>query len=358
MKARTATVSGLVLSLAIGVLAAGCDGGSSSPSGRSRSLDLPPQGILSLSARTVTFTGLDGHVYARLKGFTLYSTKPAEAVPSLEQQFPRLYDTQGHVYMIDPAGKRLLSEKLGRFPLVAGASFSYSVNFGHCTGPISICPPQSYTTSIRSHGRLLPFKGPDLRIEGGRYLAQRGKLYDLVSGKLIDSGDRYCVPAGGTAKRVFAVCSQQPIAVPNKFGKKTPSWAPEQLLAFASDGSVRRIVELPLVTQAAFLSPDGRFVAVTLAHPNLDAWAAIIPVAGGRARYVTGQALGQAHVAPKIGQSMVLGWAADNRLVVSFAPAALGYFAGGGPVYSVDPSSLQRRLIAPSGIEMWNPLPR
>jgi hypothetical protein len=358
MKAHTATIRGLVLSLAIGALATGCaGGGNSSTSSRNRSLDLPPQGILSLSARTVTFTGLGDHVYARLNGFTLYSTNMAEAQPSLEQQYPRLYDSEGHIYLVDPAGKQLLAEKPGHFPLAAGASFSYTVDFGHCAGPISICPPQSTNTSISSRGKQLPFKGPHLRIEGGRYLAQRGKLYDLVSGKLISTGGRYCIPAGGTATQVFAVCSQQPITVPNKFGRKTPPWAPEWLFSFALDGKARRIVELPLVTQTAFLSPDGRFVAVTFAHPNLDAWAAIIPVAG-RARYVTGQALGQAHVPPKIGQSMVLGWTADNRLIVSFTPASLGYFANGGPVYSVDPSSLRRRLIAPSGIEMWNPLPR
>jgi hypothetical protein len=301
---------------------------------------LPAQGLVIQRAHDVLLVGLDGKPIGALRGFAGPYTGKTYVLEGLAQADPAavlLTDASHRAYLLDPATSRL--RRLGemQIPLQGGATLA-----AH-----AVLQPKPYLPTIMlqvvQRGREVGAESQFLRIVGGRLVVSGGTAFDTVTGMRWRIGKTEgalpggCEPAGVSGANLVAVCA-------------TGKYPSLKVRAYRISRSGARTGVGPTMrwgfgAQTATLSPDGRFVGVTLAVGCGAPVGAITPVGVGRAGYIgNGKAVGSAAAI----NSEALGWTADGKLVahIIFRPTDCDHAPPTG-IYAIDPATFARTLIFP-----------
>ncbi len=296
---------------------------------------LPAQGLVVQRAHDILLVGLDGKPIGSLPGFTgPYSGKTyvLEALAQADPAAVLLADSSHRAYLFDPARSRLRRLTQMQIPLAGGAVLS-----AH-----AIQLPKPYLPKIVL--QVGQQRSQFLRIVGGRLVVSTRSVYDTVtatrwpvaSTEGISPGG--CEPAGVSGKSLVAICAtgKYPAKLFVRAYRISPSGARTGL------GPTMR---WGFGAQTATLSPDGRYIGVTLAVGCGAPVGAITPLGAGRAGYIgNGLTVGSKAAI----DSETLGWTADSKLVahIIFHPTDCDHSPPTG-IYRVDPATFARTLIYP-----------
>lgn len=297
---------------------------------------IPAQGIAVAEGKAVVLVGLDRRVIGRLRGFVVVNSNSGGRLGAITDADPALVVLQGprgRGWMLDGAGLRPLDPS--RVPLPGGATLS--VSKAHA-------PDFEYRVTVREGHRVLasgrPFAVPIGA--GGRILMTRRVATDLATGRqwrppspaqwtggLGDVG-RGCTPAGIAYGRIIAICHDLERAPGD------PSNSVVRVYAIGSTGVATRLG--PAFTngfgaQAAWLSPNGEYVAAQLAEPCGPSVSIVASIRHAVMRIVPAA-------------DTLYGWSADGKLIAYVAPVWNGDCDRSKPgAYLIDPATLKRSLI-------------
>lgn len=337
----------LVLPLLGLALLAGC--GSARPAGL-----LPPQGLVVQGRHAVLLVGLDGRVLRTLPGFTMAAGSrdlALDAMTQAESAVPVLLGPRGRVWEI------LAGELVPIAPLTVPLPGAAEIVGRVLTRRSDGSPVMAVSVRDTATGRPLA-TGPPWRwfVTPAGLLVTSKAVTDLVTRErwrlrgadwAQATGTSFCNPAGLRDDRVVAVC-----------------WFEGNVRVFsvAHDGR-RELLGRPFRygqfgAQTAFLSPDGRHVAASLAVGCGLSPSIIAPTTGGAPRYIDGSPA--AHPGRHV-QSRVLGWTLAGKVVAEFQHGECEK-ASPPAVYLVDPDSFRRTRIyvlppGTAGFALWSPTP-
>ena len=218
----------------------------------------------------------------------------------------------------------------------------------------------STKTIVERRGAVL-LEGLFISIIDNRYAtttydldAKPTELVDLVSGERVALHAR-CDAVGVVSAGIVAVCVPHPLSSPSTL----------ELVGPGRRSRVLAYLPPSVVPQSASVSPDGRWVLVSLAPGCGLGWAAVAPTAGGAARLVTGGGLLSARRAssplvrrPAPPFSSGLGWTAENRLVATVWHAEPSGCSGvpAHGTFVIDPATLAaRRSTSSTSALLWGP---
>lgn len=286
----------------------------------------------------VLLVGLDGTAIGALPGFAGPYTGKTYVLEALAQADPAavlLIDASHRAYLLDPAASRL--RRLGemRIPLAGGATLA-----AH-----AVSQPRPYLPKIMldvvQRGHSVGTRSQSLRVVAGRLVVSGATVFDTVTGKRWRVGKMdgavpgACEPAGVSGADLVAVCA-------------TGKYPSLKVRAYRISPSGARTGVGPTMrwgfgARTAALSPDGRFVGVTLDVGCGAPVGAITPLGAGHAGYIgNGKAVGSKAAI----NSEELGWTPDGKLVahIIFRPTDCEHAPPTG-VYAVDPATFARNLI-------------
>ena len=302
---------------------------------------LPAQGLVVQRAHDVLLVGLDGKPIGSLAGFTGPYSGKTYVLEGLAQADPAavlLTDASHRDYVLDPANSRLLRLGEMRIPLAGGASL-----IAHAVPLKKPYLPKILLEAVQL-GHDIGVRSQSLRVVEGRLVVSGGTVFDTVSGghwpigateASMPSG---CEPAGVSGASLIAICATG----------KYPALLYVRAYSISPSGERAGLgptMRWEFGAQAATLSPDGRFVGVSLAVGCGGAVGAITPLGTGRAGYIgNGKAVGSTAAI----NSEALGWTADGKLVahIVFHPTDCDHTPPTG-IYAVDPVTFARTLILP-----------
>lgn len=308
------------------------------------------QGLVVQTPKAVLLVGLDGHVLRTLPGYHLSpgsSDLVLEEMTVGETAVPVLVGPRGRVFEVQ-AGE-LVPVPATTLPLPGGAEIRGRVVRRRSDGS----PVVAVSVRDADSGKPLTHS-PKWKwfITTGGLLATPKVVTDLVTRKqwrlrgavwAQGVGTSFCTPAGVRAGRIVAMCAYKGAV---------------RLFSVAPDGS-RDILGKPFRylptfgAQSAFLSPDGKHVAATLAVGCGLTPSMIAPADGGAPRYIDGSA----KAGPQA-QSWLLGWTPGGKVVAEFQHGEC-VKASPPAIDLVDPVSFERTRIyvLPKGTtayEMWS----
>ena len=305
---------------------------------------LPAQGLIDEERRGVALRDLRGRRLAWLPGFAVYPggapNHPSEAWAFLLARLrpPLLHGPQGW-YRLDVGRHALLPVRGGRLPLAGGAT-------AVARGGQSIA---ATFTVVRGGRTILRGAAPTFRILSRRLVQAGTALLDVRTGRRwkLPPG---CLPAGHPRATLTLACG---------VAHGAEAAARLVLRRLAPSGAIRGLTSplAQLIPEVAWLSPDGRWVAVEGDTGCAARYVYIAPASGGAARIVYGHSLTDPYPS---NYSSLLGWSGDGRLVVLFTPPYCDTPLSGPPprgVYLVDPRTLARTFVTGSAVAMWNPAP-
>lgn len=314
---------------------------------------LPAQGFVVQRAHDVQLVGADGKPIGALRGFSGPYTGKTYVLEALAQADPAavlLTDAAHRSYVLDPAASRLRPLRQMRIPLAGGATLT-----AHAVPKRKPYLPKIVLAVVK-HGRAIGRPSQSLRVVGGRLVVSDGTVFDTVSGRRWRIGSTPaslsggCEPAGVSGANLVAVCATG----------KYP--APLRVRAYRISTSGTRTGVGPTMrwqfgARTATLSPDGRFVGVTLDVGCGAPVGAITPLGAGRAGYLAnGKAVGSKAAI----NSEALGWTPGGKLVahIIFPPTDCEHAQPTG-IYAVDPTTFEHTLILrlpkhEGSVWLWN----
>jgi hypothetical protein len=299
---------------------------------------LPVQGLVVQRAHDILLVGLDGKPIGTLPRFAGPYTGKTYVLEALAQADPAavlLTDASHRAYVLDPATSRLRRLGAMRLPLAGGAMLA-----AH-----AVLQPSPYLPKIMlevvQRGRVVGTRSQSLRVVDGRLVVSGGTVFDTVTGirwrigKTESSLPGGCEPAGVSGANLVAICA-------------TGKYPSLKVRAYRISRSGARTGVGPTMrwgfgARTAALSPDGRFVGITLDVGCGAPVGAITPLGAGRAGYVgNGKAVGSKAAI----NSEALGWTPEGKLVahIIFPPTDCEHAPPTG-VYAVDPATFARTLI-------------
>lgn len=278
--------------------------------------------------------GLDGRVLRTLPGYTMAVGSrdlALDAVTQGENAVPVLLGPGGRVWEVSggalvpvppltvplPGGTEIVGRVLRRrsdgSPVIA-----VSVRDAKTGRPLTTGPASSWFVT---RGGLLVT--PKVVIDLGTRERWRLRGGDWAQG----IGTSFCNPAGIHGQRIVAVCWSRGLV---------------RTVSVAHDGS-RDVLGKPFRhaqfgAQTAFLSPDGKHVAASLAVGCGLTPSIVAATAGGAAHWIDGSSKGAA------AQSWVLGWTSAGKVVAEFQHGGCEK-ASPPAVYLVDPDTFSRTRI-------------
>lgn len=306
------------------------------------------QGLVVQTPKAVLLVGLDGRVLRTLPGYHLSpgsSDLVLEQMTVAETAVPVLVGPRGRVFEVQ-AGN-VVPIPATAVPLPGGAEIEGRVVKRRSDGS----PVVDVTIRDAESGRLLT-RAPVWRwfVTSGGLLATRTVVTDLVTRRQWrlrggvwsqGVGTSFCTPAGVRAGRIVASCYYK---------------GEVRLFSVAPDGT-RTVLGRPFRYPqfgplAAFLSPDGRHVAATLAVGCGLTPSMIAPTSGGSGRYIDGAA----QAGPQA-QSWILGWTPGGKVVAEFQHGECDKVSPPA-IDLVDPVSFARTRVyvlpkAATGYAMW-----
>ena len=310
---------------------------------------MPSQGLVVQTKKDVLLVSLDGRVLQTLHGFTLGGGSRdivLDNVMSGETAVPVLVGPRGRVFEVVD-GKVVPIPRL-TIPLAGGAEIA-----GRITGRQGDGSPIS-TATVRDAKT-----GKALAVGTTWFVAPTGLLVtpkvvtDLVTRKrwllrgadwAVATGSSFCDPAGVRGDRLIAACYFMGVV---------------RMFSVAQDGT-RDVLGKPFRypqfgPAAAFLSPDGKHVAATLAVGCGLAPSMIAPTTGGTPRYIDGSPAGHPGMHT---QSFVLGWTSTGKVVAEFQSGECEKVSPPA-IFLVDPDTYRRTrvYVLPPGAEgftMWS----
>lgn len=328
---------GLVL-VAVALLA-GCGSG--------RHAGLPSQGLVVQTKKAVLLVDLHGRVVRTLPGYTMALGSrdlALDAVTQGENAVPVLLGPGGRGWEVS-AGTLVPIPPL-TVPLPGGAEIvgrivrrrsdgspitTVAVRDAKTGTPLSTGPTSSWF--VTQSGLLVT---PKVVTDLATRERWRLRGADWAEG----TGASFCNPAGVRSGRLVAACWFKGVV---------------RMFSVAHDGS-REVLGRPFHyalfgAQAAFLSPDGKHVAASLAVGCGLTPSIVAPTDGGAARWIDGSSNGAG------AQSWVLGWTAGGKVVAEFQHGECEKVSPPA-IYLVDPDTLGRTrvYVLPPGTEgftMW-----
>lgn len=330
----------LVLVVLVGALLAGC--------GSTQHAGMPAQGLVVQTKNDVLLVDLDGHVLQTLHGYTMGGGSRDIALDNVmqgETAVPVLVGPRGRVFEV--VGGNVVPIPRLTIPLPGGAEIVGRIVRRDSDGsPIT-------TTSVRDAktGRSL-VQGRSWFVTPAGLLVTPKVVTDLVTREhwllrgadwAEATGTSFCNPAGVRGDRLVAACYFNGVV---------------RMYSVAQDG-VREILGKPFRyaqfgAETAFLSPDGKHVAASLAVGCGLTPSIIAPTDGGAARYIDGSSTGGLHA-----QSWVLGWTPSGKVVAEFQHGECEKVSPPA-IYLVDPDTYTRTrvYVLPPGTQsfaMWSP---
>lgn len=317
---------------------------------------LPAEGLVLQQPHGVLLVGLDGRTIGTLTGFRLAGTRNdvidqlvarAAGATYLQSPSPILVGPGRQAWQLTAGRLRRLPPRT--LPLAGGVTVVGRLP----KGSPGLVPQVAATVRDRT-GRVLI--GPADRkwfVVRGRLLADRGKVTDLATGERWRHpagvtwnqgvGADACTPAGVRAGRLVAVCQ--------RVGKQRADGTNSAVRAFAVSRSGARTTLSGTLryesfgAMSAFASPNGAYVAATLAVGCGLSPSVVLPTPGRSPRFLRG------------GPAYVLGWA-DGRIVAQFAHGECTDITG-PEIDLVDPATLARTRIvrlgrSTAGWELWS----
>lgn len=314
-----------LVAVAVGALLAGC--------GSSRHTT-PSQGLVIQTRHAVLLVGLDGRVRRTLPGYTMgvgSRDLALDAVIQGENAVPVLLGPKGRVWEV--SGGTLVPVRALTVPLPGGAEIVGRILRRRSDGsPITAVSVRDART-----GRPLA-TGPASRwfVTQSGLLVRPKVVTDLATRErwrlrgadwAQGIGTSFCNPAGVRGGRLVAVCWFKGVV---------------RVFSVAHDGT-RDVLGKPFRyaqfgAQTAFLSPDGKHVAASLAVGCGLTPSIVAPTDGGAARWIDGSSSG-AHA-----QSWVLGWTSSGEVAAEFQHGECEK-ASPPAIYLVDPDTFARTRI-------------
>lgn len=307
---------------------------------------LHSQGLVVQTPKQVLLVGLDGRVLRTLPGYKLSPGTPdllLEAMTVDENAVPVLLGPRGRVWEV-VAGD-LVPASASALPLPGGAEITGRVVRRSDGSPIT-----AVTIRDTETGKPLA-TGPSWTwfVTQSGLLVTHSVVTDLATRKqwLLRGADwaqgvgkSFCDPAGVRGERIVALCSYDGFV---------------RAFSVAHDGT-RDILGRPFRypnfgPQTAFLAPDGKHVASSLAVGCGLTPSMIAPTDGGAGRYIDGTTVG------RNAQSWVLGWTPSGKVVAEFAHGECDKISPPA-IYVVDPVSYARMSVyvlpkGATGYTMW-----
>ncbi len=302
---------------------------------------LPAQGLAIQRAHDTLLVGLDGKPIGSLPGFAGPYTGKTYVLEALAQADPAavlLTDAAHRAYLLDAAGSRLRRLAQMQIPLAGGATLS-----AH-----AVPQPKPYLPtvmlSVKQSGHAVAKPSQFLRVVDGRLVVSGKTVYDtvtkvrwhLASTEGVSPGG--CEPAGVSGRSLVAICATG----------KYPGKLFVRAYRIATSGvrtGVGPTMRWGFGAQSATLSPDGRYVGVTLGVGCGAPVGAITPLGAGHAGYIgNGRAVGSKAAI----DAEALGWTPDAKLVahIIFHPTDCDHPPPTG-IYEVDPATFARTLVYP-----------
>ena len=313
---------------------------------------LPSQGLIVESTHGVLLETTAGRRIGELKAFhtgppqgpgapsstSLFKSQLAIGeLMTADRRVTVLFDQHGNGWLFDVARRKLTRFTRVEAPLVNGADIRIIVD-GH--------PSSGWGTKtlIERRGRKL-LEGLSVAVLANRYAAttyalggRPTHLLDLVTGRQVTLAGG-CAAAGVlVAGDILATC--------------TPLYASQSatIVVFRRDGSKKVIATFPagIEPEGAWLSPDQKWLLVYLAPNCGEGWTAVLPTAGGDARFVTGEGPVD-HPSSQPPHSFGLGWTFKNKIVASVSAKKKSGCEGAPPTtgtYLVDPQTLARTRVS------------
>jgi hypothetical protein len=295
----------------------------------------PSQGLVVQTKKAVLLVGLDGRVLRTLPGYTMgvgSRDLALDAVVQSDDAVPVLLGPGGRVWEV--ANGTIVPVPPLTIPLPGGTEIAGRVVKRRSDGsPITAVVVKDTKTGkplaagaisswfVTANGLLVTPKVVTDLATRRRWLL-RGA--DWAQGV----GTSFCDPAGVRGDRVIASCYFENVV---------------RIFSVAHDGS-REILGKPFPyaefgALAAFLSPDGKHVAATLAVGCGLTPSTIAPTDGGAARYIDGSSRAGARA-----QSWILGWTAAGKVVAEFQHGECTKVSPPA-IYLVDPGTFKRTQI-------------
>lgn len=327
----------LALVVVAGALLAAC--------GSVQHAGMPAQGLVVQTKNAVLLVDLDGRVLQTLDGYSLGGGSHDVALDNVlqgETAVPVLVGPRGRVWEV--VGGRLEPIPRLTVPLPGGSEIVGRI-VRRDGSPVT-------TTSVRDARTGKPLtSGSTWFLTASGLLVTPKVVTDLVTREqwrlrradwAEAAGTSFCNPAGVRGGRVVAACYFKGVV---------------RMFSVAHDGA-REILGKPFRyaqfgAETAFLSPDGKHVAASLAVGCGLTPSIIAPTDGGAARYIDGSSSGGLHA-----QSWVLGWTASGKVVAEFQHGECEKVSPPA-VYLVDPATYTRTrvYVLPPGTEgftMWS----
>jgi len=309
---------------------------------------LPAQGVVVQRAHDVLLVGSDGRAIGSLAGFTGPYTGKTRVLEALAEADPASVFLAGpdrRLYVLDPGRSRLLQLRSMRVSLAGGAVLTAR----------AVPLPKPYLPkillSVVRGAKVLVRPNELLHVVGGRLVVAAGSVVDTLGGGTwrIGTKDRAlpggCEPAGVAGAELVAVCA----------AGRFPSLS-VRVYSVARDGTRRAtgpVMRWGFGAITALLSPDGRYVGVSLGVGCGSPVGAITPVAAGRAGFL---ANGKPVSARGGVDSEALGWTPEGDLLarITYPPTDCEHSPASG-VYAIDPTGFAKHLVAavPRGAAVW-----
>lgn len=308
---------------------------------------MPSQGLVVQTKNDVLLVDLGGHVLQTLHGYTMGGGSRDIALDNVmtgENAVPVLVGPRGRVFEV--VGGELVPIPRLTIPLPGGAEIVGRIVRRDSDGsPIT-------TVSVRDAktGKLL-VTGRSWFVTPAGLLVTPKVVTDLVTRRrwllrgadwAEGTGTSFCNPAGVRGDSVVAACYFKGVV---------------RVYSVAQDG-MREILGKPFRyaqfgAETAFLAPDGKHVAASLAVGCGLTPSIIVPTDGRAARYIDGSSTGGPHA-----QSWVLGWTASDKVVAEFQHGECEKVSPPA-VYLVDPDTYERTRVyvlppGTQGFAMWS----
>lgn len=298
--------------------------------GSARRSGLPSQGLVVQTKKAVLLLDLHGRVLRTLPGYTLGGGSRDVVLDDViqnEYEVPVLLGPHGRVWEI--AGGALVPIPRLTVPLPGGAEIVGRIVSRDSDGsPIT-------SVSVRDGKERLSLPSSWFVTQSGLLvtprvvtdLRTRGRWLLRGADWAVGVGTSSCDPAGVRGDRLVAACRFRGAV---------------GMFSVARDGSREALgapFRYPLFgAQSAFLSPDGKHVAASLAVGCGLTPSIVAPTDGGAARWIDGSANGAD------AQSWVLGWTAGGKVVAEFQHGECTK-ASPPAIYLVDPDTFRRTRI-------------